>query len=538
MTDVVTSTISVFDSAPAQANFGTPLILAYHTNFYGVREYDADPSGLVALAADGFSETSAAYRKASAICAQTPHCSTFKIGTRASPNAQVLELTPLWTTVGRTISLTVDCAGTSTEVSYAPVAGDTAADICAELVSAIHALAGVWAVDGATKVIVGPDSLDERVYLKAVVGLAVADVSANAVGSPQALTLMPDAPDGEGIVYSCTIVYAGTATAISYTSLITDDQNKVTIALEDLIEAVTGIDSEVVEGTGDTDYVDVAQTADDPLTPIYIVNVSDTLTLANTSPTAGIAADLTTAAAEDDAWYGLLIDSESPAEIAAAAASGIMATRIGLALSHDEDNATASDGVAYTIHGTSNQRFAVQVTRDSVGCLDAALMGRQFSQNPGSSTWFGKTLTGPTADAWASGEKANILANGGSIYTIEMGISFTKNGQACGGRFLDVTRGLDWLDYEIKAALLSAILNTEKLGFVDVDAAVLEAALRGVLSAAEGRKLLAPGWSVTRPAVSAVSQANRALRIFPDLKWSAVLQGAIQSVLVSGTVTA
>jgi hypothetical protein len=531
--DTIAVTISVQDVTPSVASFGTPLILAYHTNFVGVEEYDATPAGLTALVADGFATSSAVYRKAAAIVAQTPHTDKFKVANRTVPNAQELTLTPQWATVGKPVSVDVDMSGSVTTISYTPEEGDAIADVCTALAADLLAIVGVVATDETTYVACHPADLEDRIYLKNSSGLTVADTSPDAKGA-QALHIMPDAPGGAGVVYSLDVACGETITPVSYESLITDDQNAVAIALEALIEAVAGVTSSVVEGTGDTDYVLAA--GDDVAAPIYLSNVSATLTVTDASAASGIAADLALAQADDSDWFGLLIDSNSAAEIAAAGAWCLSNEKIFGALSPEDDNFTASDGVGYTLNAALNHNTYVMPTRDMAGGAEAGLMGRQFSRTPGNTTWAHKQIAGATADGLTATEFSAARGNGCLVY-VNDGVAHTYDGWACSKRYLDTTRGIAWLKARIREAVLIVLVNNEKIAFTNAGAALIEAAVAGVLSQAESNKLVAAGWSVTRPDVSTVSAANKLARIFPDMKFQGVLQGAIQKVLVDGTLT-
>lgn len=531
--DTVAVTVSVQDVTPAFADFGTPLILAYHTNFVEVREYDATPAGLAALVTDGFAVSHAVYKKAAAIVAQTPHTSKFKVGWRTAPNAQLLKLTPAWTTVGKPLSLNVTVGGVTTAVDYTPAAGDTAADICTAIAADILAIVGAIATDETTYVLCHPADLESRLYLSAVVGWVVEDTSPDAKGA-QALHIAPDAPSGAGDVYSCDVVVGDVVTAVSYTSILADDQAAVATALELLIEAVAGVTSSVVVGAGDTDYVLAG--GDSPTAPIYLSNVSATLTVTDSSPAVGISADLALNQADDLDWFGLLIDSNSAAEIAAAGAWALSNEKLFGALSSDSANFTAGTGVAYTLNQATNHNTYVFATRDMNGCGEAGLMGRQFSRTPGSTTWAHKQIAGATADGLTATEFSAARSNGAITY-VNDGVVHTYDGFACSKRYIDVTRGIAWCRARIREAILIVLVNAEKLGFVDPDAALLEAALAGVLAQGESNKLFAPGWATSRPKVADVSTANKLVRTFPDLKFAAVLQGAIHKVVVDGTVT-
>jgi len=429
--DTVTVTISVQDVLPAIANFGTPLILAYHTNFVGVREYEASPSGLTALVADGFTIGHAAYKKAAAIVAQNPHTDKFKVANRAAANAQTITLTPKWFTTGKPVSFDITVGAITTHVSYTPLVTDTTIDLVATgLQTAVGTIAGVTDSDTTGEVTLVATVPEVRMYLSNVVGLDIADTSADA----------------------------------------------------------------------------------------------------------GIAADLAVAAAADNDWFGLLIDSNSPAEIAAAGAWALSNERLFGALSPNAAEFVSATGVAHTMKLTTNTNSYVIATRDMNGCAEAGLMGRQLSRTPGSTTWAHKQIAGAIADGLTAAEFANARANGAIVY-VNDGAVHTYDGWACSGRYLDVTQGIAWLRARIREAVLIVLVNAEKLGFTNADAATIDAAVAGVLSQGESNKLLMPGWSVTRPDVAAVSAANKLGRIFPDIKFKAVLQGAIQKVIIDGTLT-
>lgn len=87
--DLIDLQITVKDKAPSKPNFGTPLILCYHTHWVDrVREYsEADE-----LLDDGFTESDFAYKAAVALKSQSPSPKTFKIGRRANAPTQTVTL--------------------------------------------------------------------------------------------------------------------------------------------------------------------------------------------------------------------------------------------------------------------------------------------------------------------------------------------------------------------------------------------------------------------------------------------------------------
>lgn len=307
-------------------------------------------------------------------------------------------------------------------------------------------------------------------------------------------------------------------------------------ALADIVDDIV-TDLGVISGltiTDGGDYLTIATTTPSAKR-VHIKDVIG-LTLDDTSADAGVATDLAAAAILDTDWYGLLIDSNAATEIAAAGAWALANGKLFGALSVDSDNATADTGVAYALQQLTNHNAYVLVTRDSLGRGDAGLMGRQFAKNPGESTWALKSISGQTPDAWTATEFANLRANGALIYVTEGGLNRTYDGAACSGRFLDIVRGQAWLEARVREAVLAQLVNVERVSYTQQGIGLVDSAISSVLSLGQERTFIASGWSVTTPALSSISAANKANRLLPDVLFAAVLQGGIQSVQVSGTL--
>lgn len=96
ISDVLNISISVSGAGPTREGFGEPLIAGYHTHYNDrVREY----SELSDLVNDGFAVTDPIYLCAAEVKAQNPCPPNFKVGRRALPFTQVLNLTCLSTSV-------------------------------------------------------------------------------------------------------------------------------------------------------------------------------------------------------------------------------------------------------------------------------------------------------------------------------------------------------------------------------------------------------------------------------------------------------
>lgn len=434
ITDIVEVTITVQDSIPSVANFGSIAVFAYHTNYVGFRTYNASPSGLAAMVTDGFATNDPAYLAVSAIAAQNPGVPQVKVFARTAENQQQIDLD--FTSQGEGFVHTFDVSngGSFTTCSYTEQAGDTDTDIATALHTEANAVDGVSSTDNADGTIsLSPTNTGERVYLK---------------------------------------------------------------------------------------------------------NIVRQITVDDASADAGIDTDLTAAVVEDPDFFGVILDSNCASEIEAAASWCESNKKMLLGNCMDSDIVgSGSADVASALSSSSYHFSAVMFSRDPQGYGNAALMSRQFSRSPGSSTWAFKTLSGVQADALTATELNNARGKNALTYVNTKGIKHTFDGKAASGRFLDVTRGIEWLHANLEADVFTVIANAEKIPYTNLGVSQIEAVVRKRLSIAQNTNgLLAPGWTVSVPNVADVSTTDKGNRLLPDVEFSAELAGAVHKVQIDGSV--
>jgi hypothetical protein len=321
-----------------------------------------------------------------------------------------------------------------------------------------------------------------------------------------------------------------TLTALSYTNGGSETTTTIATAFELLIEAVAGIDST-------SSAAAITVTPNVAGTRISIRNVVKEITVDDPSPDAGIATDLAAAVGEDPDFFGFVIDGTGGTEIAAAGAWALSNSRMFIALSADSDIlGSGSSDVASVLKAASNIFAGVLFSRDTSAGADASLMARQFSRDPGSSSYHMKELPGVTADNLTATEFANARSKNAITYVNTKGLNRTYDGKAASGRFLDITHGAEWLKARIAERCFAVAANLEKIDYTDAGIALYEAEIRAQLSEAESKGLLASGWTVTVPKASTVSASNKSLRKLQDIKFNGVLTGAIHSAVIDGTI--
>ena len=270
------------------------------------------------------------------------------------------------------------------------------------------------------------------------------------------------------------------------------------------------------------------------------------LSVADTTADPGIATDLAAIRAADASWYGFCLDSNGTAEIAASLA---WAEANGVAFYANTmdtlcaTTTTTSGNVMATAKAAAYARSMLLFSGTKLlSYSGAAMMGNQFAFAPGQATNAFKTLPQVPVDTLTETEWLNINTNGGNSYSSQTGGSgYTYNGITPSGEFFDIVRGLDWTNSQIQLGLLYLMANAPKVSFDDPGIARVESTIRGILKTASKApyNILAtsPAFTVTVPTAASVDSTNKGNRNLPNVSWTGVLAGAIQGVVVNGTVT-
>lgn len=326
-------------------------------------------------------------------------------------------------------------------------------------------------------------------------------------------------------------------TLCSYTNGSGESVAGIVTAMQALADAVTGADA-----SDDTTHLTITPTTTNDL--ISVVSTADHADAQIEDLTAdpGLAADLNAIVAEDAAWYGLLLDSNSAAEVAVAAAWAEARNIVFGATTQDSEckSAAVTDCIASTLQDTAYTRTFLMFHENPAQYAAAAWMGERFPSAPGSSTWAFKTPAGVTVSALKSAEIA-ALKGKACNYLIEVkGNNITLDGVTPSGEFIDVTRGIDWDRVRRQERLFTLLLNNPKVPYTDAGIAMVEAEMRAQNDAAVDAGLAAadPVPTVTVPRAADVSAANKAARALPDVGFSYTLAGAVHSVAVTGSVSA
>lgn len=268
-------------------------------------------------------------------------------------------------------------------------------------------------------------------------------------------------------------------------------------------------------------------------------------TQSNDTADGGIVSAYSAIKDEDADFYGVLSTSQSPAELAALAGAVEAESRILICTSGNSDilsgggllNSSGGGGLG------SRDRTAFIYHDQSFQFADAAWMGKQFPIDPGASTWKFKGLAGITPDKLSTSQRSTIGNDPdarGNFYVRTSGLDITCDGRMTKteGRFIDVTRGIDWLEARMQERLFGVLALNQKLGYTDISIAVLEGEMRAQLQEAVDQGVLAsdPPPEVIVPKKATIPIADVSNRNVPGMFFNGTLEGAIHRIQVQGVV--
>jgi hypothetical protein len=254
--------------------------------------------------------------------------------------------------------------------------------------------------------------------------------------------------------------------------------------------------------------------------------------------------ELAAIVAEDEDWYGLIVaDSSSKATALLAAAFIEAHPKICVLQSADDailDGASTTD-TAYALKALGYNRTAGIYHRPIGGSewLAAGWEAGRLATDPGSDTWAFKEVPGASVDVISAGGKSALKAKNWSRYIEQGGLNITFDGKAASGRYMDVTRGVDWLQATMQLDVYSVLVNNPKVPFTASGLSSIGLAMEGALKKGQIAGLLADDtpYTVTVPKLSDISSSDRAARIAKGFKFTARLAGALHGVQIRGTLS-
>jgi len=160
---------------------------------------------------------------------------------------------------------------------------------------------------------------------------------------------------------------------------------------------------------------------------------------------------------------------------------------------------------------------------------------------PGNATAALKTLPGISADNLTPGQLSGIEAKRWSSYIVRGSAAVTFESYTPFGRFIDVTRFVDWLTVTMQLDVFTVLINNPKVPYTASGISQIKGAILGTLK--KGQTAPNNGLAddtdptVTIAPVAEQATSDRAQRRLKQIKWSARLSGALHGVSISGTLS-
>lgn len=266
------------------------------------------------------------------------------------------------------------------------------------------------------------------------------------------------------------------------------------------------------------------------------------LSIAQTHADPGVATDLAAINLYDADWYALIIPGHASSAVVLAAAAWIETLdKLFLVASNDTEiisvaSASATD-VAEAVKDLAYARTSVWYHPDPSRFLDAAILGRNLPEDPGTENWFGRSLSGVDAIALTPTQRTNLRdKRANSYYNVTGSSAITFDGKTGANEWIDTVRVRDLLKARIGEAWLTRVLGANKIPYTDPGFAIVQADILQVLKAQVSTGALAadPAPTVTVPKAADMSPADRAARNLSGVTFSATLSGAINNIVVTG----
>jgi len=245
----------------------------------------------------------------------------------------------------------------------------------------------------------------------------------------------------------------------------------------------------------------------------------------------------------DPDWYALACNTATQADIEAIAAD--VEARSKLYTAKTADAAVLDDqddtDVASTLLSNEYSRTAIIYHSDAASAYpDCAWAGGQLPEDPGSVTWAFKSLPGIPGETFSGSDITALEAKRCTRYETVGGLSRTIGGYTSDpGAFIDVIRGLDWLEQRMAEDVFNRLANAKKVPYTNAGIAIIEGEARNRLQIGIANGVVADdeNLTVTTPQVSDTTSGDRSARILRNVSFTARLAGAIHQVIVRGTVT-
>lgn len=541
--DLFDVTVTATSRTPTAAGFGTPLLLGYHTRWGVSPDRVRSYTSLAAMAEDDFLTTDPLYQMARAVFAQSPSPPRVKVGRRATAYTQTVNLTPSTPSASEVFTVEVDGLEASATADGTP----TVAEVCTALANAINGLADADAIIATGASTAGLQTLTGA-SLDGVVGGAVMSpprmlsftFSSHADWDATTATVTGKDVDGNTITETFAIPNGGgSANGTTHFARVTS----VAIPAQSGTGGTFTMGTRAPVAAVGSSGTHVACTSVAGQLHGYELATSN-LALEDVTADPGLEAELNAVLAADPDWYGLALDSNSAAEVEAAADWAEANGKLFVCQSADagcvdgDEEEDVFSALQTASLGRATGWFHPKLARPGAW-VAAAVLGSRLPATPGSDTWAFKTLAGVDAYALTDSQAQALEAKNANWYQAVAGVNVTYNGKVAGGEWADVVRFLDWFRARLRERLFALQLAGPKVPFTQRGISLVRGEIAAQIKAGKTAGGFDPDVepTINVPLIDDVPTADRQARNLPGVTFSMRLAGAIHTMEVTGTAT-
>jgi len=200
-------------------------------------------------------------------------------------------------------------------------------------------------------------------------------------------------------------------------------------------------------------------------------------------------------------------------------------------------NSGSTADIAYFMKNTNYVR-TVDIFRASYpDYFESGWMGECLPYDPGSQTWAFKNIAGAAADTFTSGQATALDNKNCNYYPTIGGVANTQRGRVAGNEWIDVIRGMDWLESALEEDIFEKLINLRRIPYTDKGIEITVTIMRKRFADAVTKGVINDDYVINVPKVAGISTANKANRLLPDITFTASPAGAIQNITILGNVS-
>ncbi|QHR67985.1 putative structural protein [Escherichia phage mistaenkt] len=355
----------------------------------------------------------------------------------------------------------------------------------------------------------------------------------------------------ESTDYSLTIaVGGGVSQPYQHTAQADDTALIVLTQFKGQIEADPTIKDDVninVTGTGSSATMIVTKAGDNDF--VKVTSTTSSVSIAGTTADTAASALAAIETYSTD-WYFISAEDRT-AQFVLAMASEIQARKkifftanSDVAALQGTELASASDVPAQLAKSMYTRTVCLWHHSASYDYPEMAYIAYGAPYDAGSIAWGNAQLTGIEASLQPANQrpltsiqKSALDVRHCNFIDLDGGVPVVRRGITSGGEWIDIIRGVDWLESDLKTSLRDLLINQKggKITYDDTGITRIRQVIETSLQRAVNRNFLS-SYTVNVPKASQVALADKKARILKDVTFAGILAGAILDVDLKGTV--